>query len=217
MSITVVLADDHAVVRDGLKLLLEVQSDITVIGDAANGREALRQVDSLRPDVAILDIAMPELDGLEVAKQIQANYPQTRVMILSMHATSEHIFRALKSGVLGYLIKESAGNEVVKAVYAVHAGKRYLSQKISDRMIEDYVHYRNMNDSANPLASLSAREREVLPLVVEGKSSSEIADMLCLSPKTVDTYRSRLMRKLGVNDLAGLVKFAVQHGLTPPE
>ncbi len=217
MSITVFLADDHAVVRDGLRFLLEAQHDIRVIGDAANGRDAVRQVAQLCPDVVVVDIAMPELNGIEAARQISEVCPPARVIILSMHSTTEHIFRALQVGARGYLLKESAGVEVVNAVRAVHAGRRYLSQKISDQVIDDYVRQREVAAVQSPLARLSPREREVLQLVVEGKSSAEIADVLFLSPKTVETYRSRLMRKLGISDLPGLVKFAIQHGLTPLE
>ena len=217
MSIHVFLADDHAVVRDGLRFLLEAQPDITVVGDAANGRDAVRLVEQLRPDVVIMDIAMPELNGIEAARRVAESCPSARVMILSMHSTSEHIFRALQAGVQGYLLKESAGVEVVNAVRSLHAGQRYLSQKISNQVLDDYVRQREIAQAKSPLAGLSPREREVLQLVVEGRSSAEIASVLFISPNTVDTYRSRLMRKLGVSDLPGLVKFAIQHGLTSLE
>ncbi len=217
MSITVFLADDHAVVRDGLRVLLEAQPDIRVIGDAANGRETVRLVVQLCPDVAIIDIAMPELNGIEAARKIGQVCPSTQVIILSMHSTTEHVFQALQAGARGYLLKESAGIEVVNAVRAVHADRRYLSQKISDGLVDDYVRQRQAAEAKSPLARLSPREREVLQLVVEGKSSAEIADILSLSLKTVETYRSRLMHKLGISDLPGLVKFAIQHGLTPLE
>ena len=217
MTITVLLADDHAVVRDGLRLLLEAQPDLSVIGDAANGREAVRQVALLCPDVVVMDIAMPELNGIEAAREIGEVCPSTQIIILSIHSTTEHVFRALQAGARGYLLKESAGIEVVNAVRAVHAGHRYLSQKISDSLVDDYVRQRQAAEAKSPLARLSPREREVLQLVVEGKSSAEIADTLSLSVKTVETYRTRLMHKLGVSDLPALVKFAIQHGLTPLE
>ena len=217
MSITVFLADDHAVVRDGLRSLLEAQPDINVIGDAANGRETVRRVVQLSPDVAIIDIAMPELNGIEAAQEIGEVCPSTQIIILSMHSTNEHVFRALQAGAQGYLLKESAGIEVIKAIRAVHTGRRYLSQDISDQLIDDYVRQRQTTEAKSPLARLSLREREVLQLVVEGKSSAEIADDLSLSAKTVETYRTRLMRKLGINDLPTLVRFAIQHGLTPLE
>jgi DNA-binding NarL/FixJ family response regulator len=213
VSITVFLADDHAVVRDGLRALLAAQPDIRVVGDAADGREAVGQVARLGPDVAVIDIAMPELNGIEAAQGIGEVCPSTQIIILSMHSTTEH----LQAGARGYLLKESAGIEVVKAVRSVHAGHRYLSQKISDTLVDDYVRQRQAAEPKSPLASLSPREREVLQLVVEGKSSIEIADALSLSVKTVETYRSRLMYKLDISDLPGLVKFAIQHGLTPLE
>lgn len=217
MSISVFLADDHAVVRDGLRALLEAQPDIRVIGDAANGREAVRRAVQICPDVMILDIAMPELNGIDTAWEIGKVCPTTRVIILSMHATTEHIFRALQAGVRGYLLKESAGSEVVNAVRAVQTGQRYLSQKISDKLVDDYISQRRATQTESPLGRLSLREREVLQLVAEGKSSAEIAGILSLSLKTVETYRSRLMHKLGISDLPDLVRFAIQHGLTTLE
>ena len=209
--IRIVLADDHAVVRDGLRVLLEAQSDIEVVGDAANGREAMRLTQQLHPDVVVMDIAMPELNGIEATLQIHDMSPSTQVLILSMHSTTEHIFRALQAGARGYLLKDSAGAEVVDAVRAVHAGRRYLSQKIASTVIDDYISERQR---ASPLDSLSRRERQILQLVAEGKSSAEAAAMLFLSPKTVDTYRSRMMQKLGIADVPSLVKFAIQHGVT---
>jgi DNA-binding NarL/FixJ family response regulator len=209
--ISVLLADDHAVVRDGLRALLEAQADIEVVGDAANGREVLRLAQQLHPDVVVMDIAMPELNGVEATQQMHDAYPSTQVLILSMHSTTEHIFRALQAGARGYLLKDSAGAEVADAVRVVHAGRRYLSQKIAATVIDDYIAERHRT---SPLESLSSRERQILQLVAEGKSSTEIAAILFLSPKTVDTYRSRLMHKLDIGDLPSLVKFAIQHGVT---
>jgi DNA-binding NarL/FixJ family response regulator len=217
MTIRVLLADDHTIVRDGLRALLEAHADITVVGDAANGRQAVDQVRKLRPDVVVMDIAMPELNGIEATQQIRESCPSTQVVILSMHSSPEHVFRALQAGARGYLIKESAGKEVAVAVRALHAGRRYFSQQITDTVIDDYIHQRQFSSDQSPLGSLSPREREVLQLVVEGKPSVEIAEILFLSPKTVETYRSRVMEKLGIHDLPGLVKFAIQHGVTTLE
>jgi len=214
MSVTVFLADDHAVVRDGLRYLLEAQPDIEVIGDAANGRETLQLVVQLRPDVTIMDIAMPELNGIEATHKICNQCPSTQVIILSMYSADEHVKRALQAGALGYVLKESAGIEVVNAVRTVHSGHHYLSQKLSDRLIDNYVHQFNSIEDDDPLEHLSPREREVLQLVVEGKSNAEIAATLTLSIKTVETYRSRILHKLDIDDLPTLVKFAIQHGLT---
>ena len=216
MPLSVFLADDHTVVRDGLRLLLEAQGGITVVGDAADGRETVRQVKRLRPDVVVMDIAMPELNGIEAAQQIRESCPATQVIILSMYADKEHISRALQAGAKGFVMKESAGKEVVEAVLTVRSGRHFLSRQISETMIDNYVHLRKTTQIKSPLEQLSPREREVLQLVVEGKSSAEIAEILHLSTKTVETYRSRLMQKLGISDLPSLVKFAIQHGLTPP-
>jgi DNA-binding NarL/FixJ family response regulator len=217
MSIKVFLADDHPVVRDGLRYILETQADITVVGEAANGLDALAQAQKLRPDVLVMDISMPGLNGIEATRRIREELPRAQVVILSVYSTAEHIYRALKAGAQGYLLKESAGAEVVKAVRTVYEGRRYLCKKISDIVIDNYVRRRETVEPKSPLERLSLREREVLQWVVEGKSSKEIANIIHLSPKSVETYRSRLMQKLGVHDLASLVKFAIQHGLTPPE
>ncbi len=215
MKIRVLLADDHALVRDGLRALLETQPDLMVVGDAATGREAVTAAAALRPDVVLLDIAMPDLNGIDAARRIREICPSARVVILSMHSTAEHVFQALQAGVHGYLLKQSAGAEVIDAIRAVQAGRRYLSEKISEAVIEDYIRYREVGDTKSPLAHLSSREREILQLIVEGKSRSEIAAALSLSVKTVDTYRSRLLDKLGITDIPSLVKLAMQHGLTP--
>lgn len=214
MSVAVYLVDDHAVLRDGLRLLLQMQADIEVVGEAANGRDAVQGVARSRPDVVILDVIMPELNGIEAARQILADNPAVKIIILSMNSNSEHVFRALEAGARGYLLKASAGSEVVEAVRAVYAGRRYLSQDISDTMIDEYVRQRKSAEADNPLALLSPRELEVLQLIVEGRTYADIAGRLALSPDTIKTYRSRLMQKLDINDLPGLVKFAIVHGLT---
>jgi RNA polymerase sigma factor (sigma-70 family) len=217
MTITVFLVDDHAIVRDGLRVLLGSQPDIDVIGDAADGRSAIQQVEQLRPHIVVMDIAMPEMNGIEATYEIRHSSSPAQVVILSMYATPEHIFRAFDAGASGYLLKESAGVEVVNAVREVAAGHLYLSQKISEKVVEDYVRQRKEASVQSPLELLSPREREVLQLVVEGKSSVEIAELLYLSTKTVETYRHRLMQKLSIGDIPSLVKFAIRHGLIPLE
>jgi len=217
MPIKVLIADDHAVVREGLRLILEAEGDISVIGEAANGQLAVRQVQKLAPDVAVMDIAMPKLNGIEATARISNSKIATQVIIFSMHSSKEHIFHALEAGAQGYLLKESAGKEIVKAVRSVYAGRLFLSDRISRTVIDGYIQQHRADSKESPLKRLSPREREVLQLVVEGKSSAEIADSLFLSPKTVETYRSRLMQKLGLKDLPSLVKFAIQHGMTDLE
>ncbi len=215
MKISVFLADDHTVVRDGLRALLEANPDIRVVGDAANGLQTVSQVQNLHPDVVIMDISMPELNGINATQQILEANPEARVIILSMLGTPEHVYRALQAGARGYLLKESAGREVMEAVLAVHAGETYLSQPIQNILISEYLQQHGTSDKKGPLGRLSQREREILHLVVEGKTSAEIGAILFLSPKTVESYRSRMMRKLGVEDMPGLIKFALQEGLLP--
>lgn len=212
MTIKVLLADDHEIVRSGLKSLLESHPWITVAGEAGNGREVLELAEGQCPDLVVMDIAMPDLNGIEATKQLVKKCPGTRVVILSVYSTSEHIYRAFQAGASGYVLKESTGRELVEAIRAAHCCRLYLSSKILDAnpdMLKD------IERSHSPLDRLSGREREILQLVVEGKTSAAIAKTLSLSPKTVETYRSRLMQKLGVKDLPSLVKYAVQHGIIP--
>jgi len=210
MTVSVMLADDHAVVRDGLRALLEGGNDMQVVGVAGNGREAVAEALRLRPDIVIMDIAMPELDGVEATRRIVEKCPETRVLILSMYLSAEHIYRALQAGAQGYVLKESAGEEVVDAIRALRAGKRYLSHRITETVIDDYL---REGTNVSPLDSLSLRERDVLQLVVEGRTNAAIAQALSLSPKTVETYRARIMKKLKVKDTVELVKFSMRHGL----
>ncbi len=212
-AITVFVADDHAIVRDGLVAHLSAQPDLAVVGTASNGREAVTQILAHPPRIAILDISMPELDGIEATRQIVAERPEVRVIILSMHGGAQHIFHALEAGVRGYLLKESAGSEIIDAIRAVQSGRRYLSPKVAEIVAENV----GTRGGVSPLESLSRREREILKLVADGHSSAEIGAKLHLSPKTVDSYRSRMMQKLHLADLAAVIKFAIQHGLTSLE
>jgi len=213
MNIRVLVADDHAIVREGLCIMLGNQPDMQVVGAARNGREALRLVDEQDPDVVVIDISMPELNGIDAIQQMLPRHPRLMVIVLSIHETKPYVFRALRAGARGYLIKETAGLEVVEAVRAVYRGERYLSQRIADLVMDTSLQKLESWTDASPLDGLSAREREILQLVAEGKTSQEIAEKLSISSKTVDSYRSRLMRKIGVEDMAGLVKFAIQHGV----
>jgi DNA-binding NarL/FixJ family response regulator len=213
LNIRVFVADDHAIIREGLKVMLGSQPDMEVVGIAANGREAIRLVDQYEPDVAVIDISMPELNGIDAIQQILSRHPHMKVIVLSIHETKPYVFRALKAGAKGYLIKETAGLEVVEAMRAVYRGERYLSQRIADLLMDASFRTLETSIEEGPLEALSPREREILQLVAEGKTSQQIAERLSISPKTVDTYRSRLMHKIGVDDVAGLVKFAIQHGV----
>lgn len=214
MPINVYLVDDHRILREGLRMLLELQGDIRVVGEAEDGRKALDGILQVKPDVVLMDITMPELNGIDATLTVTQKLPETKVIILSVHSDSEHIYRAFQAGAKGYLLKESAGEEVVRAIRAVSQGQRYVSQKISETVPLNYSRQRQEH---SPLELLSAREREVLQLTVEGATSAAIGEKLSLSPKTVDTYRSRLMEKLNIQNLPELVRFAIKHGLTPPE
>ena len=207
--IRVLIADDHAVVAEGLKHVIEAQADLQVIGIVGDGREAVRHTEELRPDVVLMDLSMPELNGADATRAILEQDSGRKVIVLSMYADHEYVRRALKSGALGYVVKRSAAKDVVEAIRAVHAGQRYLSPLVAGAVAgED-----GRAAAEDRLARLSTREREVLQLLAEGRTGAEIAQRLSLSQKTVETYRARLVEKLGIRDLAGLVRFAIQRGL----
>jgi DNA-binding NarL/FixJ family response regulator len=213
--IRVLLADDHTLVRAGIRGLLQGLADVDVVGEAGDGQEALRLAESLRPDVVLLDVGMPGLNGLEVAGRIGAFDASIRVVVLSMHSSEEYVLRALRAGCAGYLLKASAVSELEVAVRAVARGETYLSPAVSKRVVDDYVS--RTGGAADPLDALTPRQREVLQLAAEGLSSKEIAQRLGLSHRTVEAHRAQLMERLGVHDLAGLVRFAVRVGLITPE
>ncbi|HYH41093.1 MAG TPA: response regulator transcription factor [Burkholderiales bacterium] len=210
MTISVLIADDHTVVAEGLRHLVAAQPEMEVIGLAENGRDAVRSAMDARPDIVLMDHGMPLLNGTEATRLIRERCPDTRVIMLSMYSDAVHVYRALQAGATGYIIKRSVAKEVVDAIWAVHRGGRYLSRQLADVVI-DVVHRTAPED---PLERLSSRERQVLQLLAEGHSVAEIAATLSLSPKTVETYRARMMEKLGIYELAGLVRFAIQPGVT---
>lgn len=212
MKITILIVDDHSIVSEGIKALLESHPQICVVGTAVNGREALMKIKKLKPQIVIMDITMPSMNGIDTLRRISSEFPGIKVLMLSMHANWEYIYRALNAGARGYILKEAAGVELIDGVLAVHNGGRYLSTRARELYNET-----GGDLYSNPLDTLSQREREVLQLTVEGKTSAEIADILFLSSKSVETYRSRLMRKLNLENLPELVKFAIHHGLTPLE
>jgi len=209
MPIRILIADDHGIVAEGLKHLIEAQPDMEVVAVVGDGREAVQQAREAQPDVVLMDLSMPELNGADATRAILERDAKCRVIVLSMYAQREYVRRALKAGAAGYVVKRSAAKEVVEAIRAVHAGQRYLSPRVADVVLEDYT-----DDKQDDLLSrLSAREREVLQLLAEGRTGAQIAERLSLSQKTVETYRARLVEKLGIRDLAGLVRFAIQRGL----
>jgi two-component system, NarL family, response regulator NreC len=211
MAIRILIADDHGVVAEGLRHLVSAQPQMAVIGLAEDGREAVRSAVEMKPDIVLMDHAMPLLNGTEATRVIRERCGETRVVMLSMHSDAVHVYRALQAGATGYIIKKSVAKEVVDAIWTVYRGGRYLSKQLADIVIDLVVH-RTVPD--DPLERLSSRERQVLQLLAEGHSAADIAGALSLSPKTVETYRARMMEKLNIFDLAGLVRFAIQQGVT---
>jgi two-component system response regulator NreC len=217
MSIKVVLADDHTMVRAGVKALLEGSPGIQVVGEAADGREAVKLAARLAPDVVVMDVAMPKLNGIEAARQIRRDRAECRIIMLSMHEDRQYIFEALRAGAGGYVLKDAAFSELVNAIRTVTGGQTYLSPAVAGTVLDDYVNRARGEVAGNELEKLSGREREVLQLIAEGRSSPEIAKQLHISIHTVDTHRRNIMDKLDVHNLAGLIKFAVRHGLSSLE
>jgi two-component system response regulator NreC len=221
-TIRVVLADDHDILRDGLRALLGTLGDVAVVGEARNGREAVAQTERLRPDVVLMDIAMPELDGIEACRRIRQQVPSARVLFLTMHESEEYFFRALRAGAAGYIIKRAAAAELVVAVRAVAAGEAFLSPSAAHSLVSEYGKRRLEPDWTGPdaddrYATLTGREREILQLVGEGFTNQEIADRLRLSIKTVQSHRAAVMEKLGLRNVTHLVRYAVRKGLVDPE
>ncbi len=214
MTIRVLIADDHGVVAEGLRSLVEAQTDMKVIGLVEDGREAVRRAMESSPDVVLMDIGMPVLNGTEATRIIRERRPQTRVIMLSAYSDPVHVYRALQAGASGYIAKKSVAKEVVDAIRKAHEGRQHLSGQLTETLIDHVVHKAASDD---PLLRLSSRERQVLQLLAEGHSIAQIAKALSLSPKSVETYRARLMGKLQIRDLANLVRFAIQHGVTPLE
>jgi DNA-binding NarL/FixJ family response regulator len=210
--VRILVVDDHGIVRDGIAAVLEKHPNFKVVGSVATGKEAVAAAMRLTPEVVVMDLMLPELSGVDATERILTELPCTQVVILSVCRTSEHVFRALRAGARGYVVKEAVGADLVRAVHAVMAGERFLSSQITEAVIGEAL---NNTATRSPLERLSKREREVLHLTVAGSSSAEIALRLSLSRKTVDTYRSRVMEKLGVSGLTGLIHFGIEHAMTP--
>jgi DNA-binding NarL/FixJ family response regulator len=212
-KLTILLGDDHVLVRQGIRKILEERQTWSVIDEARDGREAVRKALELQPDVAILDIGMPLLNGIEATRQIVRRAPNVRVLILSMHTEEAYIVQALQAGARGYLLKESADVDLVHAVTAVASDKSFFSPSVATVVLDDYVRHLAEKGVADRYDSLSEREREVLQLVAEGRSNKEVADLLCLSPATVETHRAHILQKLDVHNTAELVLYAVRRGV----
>jgi DNA-binding NarL/FixJ family response regulator len=211
--IRIVLADDHAVMRRGLRLVLLEQQDFQVVGEASDGREAVRLAEALHPDVVVLDISMPGLNGIEAARQISARQPDTALVVLSMHSDEGYVLRALKAGVRGYLLKEAPESDFIQAIHCVSQGKAFFSPAVSRTLAEDYVRQSNERDIEDSYDLLTVREREILQLIAEGRSNKEVAATLNLSVYTVETHRSNVMSKLNLHSIPELILYAVRKGV----
>jgi two-component system response regulator NreC len=212
-SLRLIIGDDHTLMRHGLRKILEEKPEWQVVGEAGDGREAVRQAEALKPDVAILDIGMPMLNGIDATRQIVRKVPECKVLILSMHSDETYILRALQAGARGYLLKDSAGKDLIRGIGAVSAGKTFFSQVVAQSMLEDYV--RRVADSKviDAYDTLSDREREIFQLIAEGHSNKDVALILSISPATVETHRARILQKLDVHNTAELVLYAVRRGV----
>ena len=216
MATRILIVDDHAVLRDALAVYLEREADLTVVGGVGCGRDAIQSARELAPDVILTELVLPDLDGVELIRRLIEERPEAVVLTLTQRATSEHVFRALRAGVSGYALKQRPGAELLAGIRSVRRGERYLAPPIAALLIDTIRLVPAEEMGASPLDRLSTREREVMLLVVQGYSSARVGEAIHLSPKTVETYRSRLMKKLGVRDLSALVRFAVEHELLPP-
>ena len=215
-KIRVLLAEDHTIVRQGLRSILDGREGIQVVGEAKDGREAVEKAQQLQPDIVLMDLSMPPLSGLEATRQIKSQCPQIEVLVLTMHADEEYVLQILQAGASGYLLKQSAVGELVTAIQAVYQGDSYLSPAISRKVVDGYVRQAREQSQVDPYEQLTDREREVLHLIAEGRSTQEIADLLFISPKTVRGHRSSLTEKLGLHSNAELTRYAIRKGIVAP-
>jgi two-component system response regulator NreC len=216
-KIKLLLAEDHTIVREGLQALLKQSEDIEVIGQAEDGQAAARKTDELKPDVVLMDISMPILNGIEATRQIKKLYPKIKVLILSMHPNEEYIYAALNAGASGYILKQDAYPDLISAIEVVAGDKVFLSPSVSTKVVKDYLHNISALAAPDDLGKLTSRERQILQLVAEGKSNKEISAMFFISVKTVETHKANLKEKLGVRTTADLVKYAVRKGIVSSE
>ena len=212
-TIRILLGDDHTVIRSGLRLLLERQPDMTVVGEAEDGRQAVDLAEQQNPDVVVIDIAMPNLNGIEAARQIASHQPKTAIVVLSMHSDESYVMRALKAGARAYLLKDSAEEDLIRAIRAVHEGKSFFSPRISKLLLEDYVRQLRQKGEEDSYELLTNREREILQLLAEGNSNKDVANLLNLSLYTVETHRAHILQKLGLHTVPELILYAVRKGI----
>jgi len=210
-QISVLIADDHTIVRSGVRLLLEAETDIRVVGEALNGREALELTESLQPDIVLMDITMPEMDGLEATRQLKARFPHIHVLVLTMHRSDDYFFEMLKAGASGYILKGAKTSELINAVRIVQQGEIFLYPSMTQKLVQGYIQLAEWDNESEP--SLSPREKEILRLLAEGYSNKEIAEKLVISPSTVHSHRGNIMEKLGLGNRRDLIQYARKQGL----
>ncbi|TMC22361.1 MAG: response regulator transcription factor [Chloroflexi bacterium] len=213
MKIRILLADDHTILRAGLKMMLNAQPDIEVVGEAQDGRQAIQEAQRLQPDIVLMDITMPDVNGIEATKQIKKLLSDIKVLILTMHEHDEYVFQTLRAGASGYMLKEAADTELITALHVIQSGQFYLSPAAQSVMVGDYLQRVRTGEEKDSYSSLTEREREILKLVAEGLTNNQIAERLIISPKTVDTHRTHIMDKLNLHSRAELVKYAIRRGL----
>lgn len=213
MKMHILLADDHTILRAGLKMMLNAQPDMEVVGEAQDGRQSIFEAQRLHPDIILMDITMPDMNGLEATRQIKKLLPEAKVLMLTMHENDEYIFQALRAGASGYLLKEAADTDLITALHVVYSGQFYLSPIAQSVMVGDYLQRVRSGEEKDSYSSLTEREREILKLVAEGYTNNQIAERLVISPKTVDTHRTHVMDKLNLHSRTELVKYAMRRGL----
>jgi two-component system, NarL family, response regulator NreC len=214
MTVTILLADDHPIIRLGIKNLLDTEEDLMVVGEAENGKQAVLLAERLKPDILIVDMMMPILNGLEVIRRINQRLPQTRCIVLSLQSATPYVMQALKAGAFGYILKDSGPNEVIHAIHKVMDDQRYLSPQLSEHLINIFIE-KTESGPLDPYHALTNRERELLQICAEGQSNKEIAELLSISPRTVEQHRQSMMRKMGFNNQTELIRFALKRGILP--
>ncbi|MBE3558187.1 MAG: response regulator transcription factor [Ktedonobacteraceae bacterium] len=213
MKMRILLADDHTILRAGLKMMLNAQPDMEVVGEAQDGRQAIYEALRLQPDIVLMDITMPDMNGIEATRQIKKSLAEVKILILTMHEHDEYVFQALRAGASGYILKEAADTELITALHVIQNGQFYLSPAAQSVMVGDYLQRVRAGEEKDSYSSLTEREREILKLVAEGYTNNQIAERLVISPKTVDTHRTHIMDKLNLHSRAELVKYAMRRGL----
>ncbi len=211
-AIRILLADDHELIRTGIRNLLGTNKDFAIVGESGDGEDTIRKVHDVKPDVVVIDISMPKMSGIEVTRHLREKFPAVKVLVLTMHENVEYVYQIYKSGAGGYLLKNAGRDEITSAIYAVARGERFFSPRVSELMISEYMKQAERRDSQSPDSTLTKREEEILRLIAKGLNNQQISHQLFISPRTVNTHRTNIMQKLDIHDVANLVRYALEHG-----